>query len=346
MGRATGRPSTSRPVASRTAPPSMTQTSQLVPPMSKHSDAPLAGVPGGPGRARGAARGPGQDGRGGVVGGVGDRRQAAGGLHHVGRRQARLLRALDEPPQVVRQQRREGRVELGGGGALELAEGADRLVRERHVDAGERPGEGVAQGPLVLGVAVAVQQADRDRLRLQRAQRVQHLGDPVAGQRLERPVGGHALGSADAPLGRDQRGRAGGAEAVEVPAGLAAQLDEVLEAGRGDERGARAPALQERVGGDRRAVGEGLDARGRRSSPLERSADGVQDALGLVVRGGRRLGRDEPPAHRQHGVREGASDVDAQQHGAGRYRRGPPGAARAAAQAASTASRCSCSCRC
>ena len=40
---------------------------------------------------------------------------------------------------------------------------------------------------------------------------------------------------------------------------LAADLEDVLEAGRGDQRGWRALALEDQVGGDRRAVQHAAD---------------------------------------------------------------------------------------
>ena len=70
------------------------------------------------------------------------------------------------------------------------------------------------------------------------------------------PSGPIRSSRADAPLGRHQRRRMGRAQAVEVGARLAAELDDVLEALGGDERRARALALQQRVGRDGRAVRE------------------------------------------------------------------------------------------
>ena len=63
-----------------------------------------------------------------------------------------------------------------------------------------------------------------------------------------------------AALERHERWRVVGAEPVEVGAVLAAQVEEVLEAGRRDEGGAGAAALEQRIGRDRRPVGETLDS--------------------------------------------------------------------------------------
>ena len=99
-----------------------------------------------------------------MAGGRGGVDQAAVGLHDRRLRDPLGVGALDEAPQVARQQRRERGVDLGRGGALVLAEGADDLVRERDVSVGQGVRERLAQRELVLGMAVGVQQHDGDRL--------------------------------------------------------------------------------------------------------------------------------------------------------------------------------------
>ena len=184
----------------------------------------------GPGRAGGAARRPGEHGQRGVVARVGRARQPAGGLHHRGLGQPGLARALDEPAQVGAQQGGEGGVDLGRGGALELAEGADDLVGERDVHVRQALRQRLADRGLVLRVAVGVQQADRDRLGLRLLDGVDGGAQRVLRERLDGPVRAHPLARADAALRRHERRRVGGAEPVEVGARLAAELDDVLEA--------------------------------------------------------------------------------------------------------------------
>ena len=75
-----------------------------------------------------------------------------------------------------------------------------------------------------------------------------------------------------------------GAEPVEVGARLAAQLDDVLEALGGDERGARAAALEQRVRRDGGAVRERADVARAGAGALERGLDSGEHALGLVRR--------------------------------------------------------------
>ena len=238
--------------------------------MSKHSASGSPAACGGPGGARGAARRAREHGQRRVRAGVGGARQPAGGLHHGGLGQPGLPGALDQPAQVGAQQGGEGGVDLRGGGALELAEGADRLVRERDVHVRQPLGERVAERPLVLGVPVGVQQADRDGLGLGLGDGVDGGAQRVVAELLQRAVGAHPLRGADAALARHERRRVRLAQAVEVGARLAAELDDVLEARGGDEHRARALALQQRVGGDRRPVGE--RARPRRPTAPARSS--------------------------------------------------------------------------
>ena len=96
-----------------------------------------------------------------------------------------------------------------------------------------------------------------------------------------------------------------GAEPVEVRAVLPAQVQQVLEAGGRDEGRPRALALEERVRRDGRAVREPLDR------PRADRARGREHRL-LLPRRGRHLRRPHPPVVDEHGVREGAADVDAE----------------------------------
>ena len=99
------------------------------------------------------------------------------------------------------------------------------------------------------------------------------------------------------------------AEPVEMRAGLAAKMEEVLEPRRRDERGLRAGSFEERVRGDRRPVGEPLHG-GRAHRPR-----GREHRLRLIgLR--RHLRRREPVTVQEHGVGERPADVDAEdRHG-------------------------------
>ena len=116
--------------------------------------------------ARGAARRSREDRPRRVAGGRLDVDQAAVRLHDRGLGEVRFTHALGEPAQIARQQRGQRRVDLGGRGPLEFAEGADDLVRERDVGLRESLGQRVADRLLVVGVAVGVEQRHRHRFGL------------------------------------------------------------------------------------------------------------------------------------------------------------------------------------
>ena len=80
------------------------------------------------GAAGGAAGRTAQHGQGRMAGGEVEVGQAAVGLHDLRLGQAGVPRAVDQAAQIAGEQRPEGGVDLGGGGALVLAEGPDHVV--------------------------------------------------------------------------------------------------------------------------------------------------------------------------------------------------------------------------
>jgi HAD superfamily hydrolase (TIGR01509 family) len=110
-----------------------------------------------------------------------------------------------------------------------------------------------------------------------------------------------------APLERDERIRMGLAEAVEVGARLPAQVEEVREAFRADERRSRAASLQQCVRRDGRSVRESLDVELVCADGARRRYDRL-----LLSPSGRHLRRSHLAVRQQHGVRERAADVDAE----------------------------------
>ena len=181
-------------------------------------------------------------------------------------------------------------------------------MRQRDVHVRRAPRERLAERALVVGVRVAVQQAHSDRLGVER---VDHARDLLVIQLVQHAVGRAALAHADPPLGRDQRRGVRGAQPVEVGTVLAPERDQVGEALGGQQRGARALALQQRVGRHRHAVREGLDVARLAASAPQRGAHRVHDAARLVVGRARRLRRDQPPVlEREHRVGERAADVN------------------------------------
>ena len=150
---------------------------------------------------------------------------------------------------------------------------------------------------LVRGVAEREQEADGDRLG------AFEVGQRADVERHEHPVRPDALAHAVAALERDERRRQLVAEPVQVRARLPPQVEQVLEALGGDERRPRALPFEQGVRGDRRPVREALD---------RLRADGLRgrDHRLFLLRGGGHLRRAQPVVIEQHGIGEGAADVD------------------------------------
>ena len=228
-------------------------------------DADEVGVAGGGadvGRADGAG---GRAGEGGLHGGathVARAGDAAARFHEEQRCvDAALGHARVEALHVGGDDRHDRGVEDGGHAALVLAEDRQHLARQRQQRAGDLLGEDLGDAALVGGVGVAVQQHDgdgADALRLDGAGGVAH-GGLVEGRELA-PVRPDAAGDLEDVLGRHGAlGLHPGEQAGAARHVLAADLQHVLEAGRGDERGAGALALEDQVGGDGGAVQDAGD---------------------------------------------------------------------------------------
>ena len=181
------------------------------------------------------------------------------------------------------------------------------------MDVREAPAQRVTNGELVAGMRGRVQQHDGDRLDVRGGKL---LGERrQAGGGADRAVRAGALVDREAQLRRRQRRGMGGAQPVEIGAGLAAKLDEVAEALGGDERGARRVPLEQGVGRHGRAVGEGLDLAGRGAGGGERELDRPDHANRLVVRRAQRLRSVQlAVAGGEDRVGEGPADIDAEQH--------------------------------
>ena len=172
------------------------------------------------------------------------------------------------------------------------------------MDVAERLAHRLADAALVVGVQEREQQAHRDRLDVRLAQRVDRLGDAVLVERLDLAVRAHALAHGEAQVARHERLGAALGEVVEGRAVLARELDQVAEALGGDERGARAAALEQRVGGDRHPVREGRHVGG---------LDGLEAAhhpFRLILGRARHLGGQDSPTIERHQIGEGSSNID------------------------------------
>ena len=274
-----------------------------------------------PGRADHAAGGAAQDGPGGVLGGVRDRQHAAARLHDRRSRQARVGRPPGQPAQVAAQQRRQVRVHGGRREALVLPDLGQHLARRAHVDAGQRLPQRRGHLRLVLRVGEREQQPHAPR---PRPGRPAPPRPPARGRRVRTarrtPSGPHRSAHlVDALVGHQGR-RVVDVQAVEVGAGLAAQLQHVAEPLGGDQARCGRPCppagrwCRRSSRGAKRATSAG--ARPARSSAASTAAttpslwsSGVVGTLAVTRR---------PPCDDRR-VGEGAAHVDAHQ-GAFRWR--------------------------
>jgi len=165
------------------------------------------------------------------------------------------------------------------------------------------------QRALVLGVGVAVQQADGHALHALAGQRRHELRDLIERERLlDRTIGADALADFQAQSPRDERRRLRrGLQIVEVQAAHARDLQHVAEAARADQADDGAAALDDGVRHDGGAVGDGCQ---RRAPDQGRQA--LHDAEGGIGRRRRDLAARQPARRRAHDeVGERPADVDA-----------------------------------
>ena len=130
------------------------------------------------------------------------------------------------------------------------------------VDPVEALAQALGDRALVRGLQVGEEQADRDRLdpELRRL-----AGDPVElgrFERLDHAAGTDPLAGLDAVLRRHEGLGQGRAEVVQAGPVLSADLEQVGEPARGDQRRPRAAPLEQGVGAHGHPVGERLDVTG------------------------------------------------------------------------------------
>ena len=163
---------------------------------------------------------------------------------------------------------------------------------------GQASREDLADPRLVRGIGIGVDQRHRHRLDVELGEA---LGDAAHRGFVQRPPHGavhvHALGHREAQLARHQRPRLDDVDVVLVEAALVRDLDHVAEAVGGDERGARALALDDGVGGERGAVHEHADVAERQARLGQRAACALDDGHLRLPRRRQQLG-DDAGAHR------------------------------------------------
>jgi hypothetical protein len=172
----------------------------------------------------------------------------------------------------------------------------------------------LGRAPLVLGVDEGVQVADRhafDPVLVQQRQRRRHAG---LVQRDQHPaVAVQPLAHRQPQVARHQRARPVDHDVVLLEAVLVRHFQRVAVACRGQQGGAGAAALDQRVGRQRGAVDDQADSGGLQAGLAQHRADAVEHGLSGVVVGGQQLGGGARAARQfQDHVGEGAADVDCQ----------------------------------
>ena len=168
---------------------------------------------------------------------------------------------------------------------------------------------------LVARIDIGVQQAHGDRRRRRRrraATTARDFREVERGEHGARRV--HALGGFAAHRARHQRRRQVDAQIVDVVARFACPSRDVAKAARHDEAGARALALDQRVGDERRRVDKEIEIGRRLAVFLQQSPRAVDDCNARIGRGGQQLARRDRAgcAIVQHEVGKSAADVDRQ----------------------------------
>ncbi len=183
------------------------------------------------------------------------------------------------------------------------------------MDLGPHLADDLARALLVCRIAEREEVTNRDRGNALCAQRFHRGAQRLLIERHHhRTVRGNPLGNGEAAAAR--RKEYGGLrleeEIVEMRALVAADLEDIFEAIRGDEAGDGAFLLDKRVDRDRTAVDEPTDISGFEIDRSERTRDAIAHAVDQIAgrRGDLGVVRDPIVAH-QDDVGKRAADIDA-----------------------------------
>ncbi len=157
--------------------------------------------------------------------------------------------------QITAHDRQQQRVQYGGRGTFEFADlGAD-INRQRYRQRREPFCQPITQQPFVPIIQVGIQQRYRHRLGTRgldpRGQRFKR-GDIQ--RPVHRAIAAQPFGHAKAAVAADQRRLALLADVLDVAPGMAADFQNVLEPGGGQQHTLRQLAFQNGIGGDRGAM--------------------------------------------------------------------------------------------
>ena len=243
------------------------------------------------------------------------RNEATGRMHQRQRSREGAGRKLAlKPLQVAPHQRLDIGIRRGGDEALVFPDLGNDLARQRNGQLRAGLADDAAGFLLMRGVAVAVEEADRDRLAAGGFQLAGGLAHRI---RIERgdhiAIAVDTLGHFEAVFPRDQRIGEGQEQVVDVVALLRPHLEDVAEAFGGDQAELGALALDHGIGDQCRAVDDVADIGQRDPGHLDEFAQPDQRRLGRIVRGGQALVQADGAFLRivKDEVGEGAADVEA-----------------------------------
>ena len=187
-----------------------------------------------------------------------------------------------EPLQVAVQQRLDVSVRAGGDEALIFPELGDDVRREGDGELGKLLGCDLSDDPLMVRVAVGIQEAARNRLHA----RVQEGASLSARPRGRSPddiaVAVDTFGDLEAPVAGNERFRERQEQVVDVVALLGSHLQDVAEARCRDQPQLRALAFDDRVRHERRAMHDLTDVDEGDSCHFDELAEADQGGLGRI----------------------------------------------------------------
>ena len=265
-----------------------------------------------PSRQDGAAGRPGLDQPDGKTAPGRERREASARRHEQQRTgKATRLQGLVKPAEIAVHHRLHVGIGDCGRPALVLANLRRHLARQREGEPGQQAGENIASAPLVCAVAIGVHEPDGDRLD---ASALKFLRKRPHGRLIERDEHVAAriepLGQTEAQVTRHQRRRLVHEDVVLLEAVLERHLDRVTKSLCHHERGLGALALDDGVGGERRAMDDQRDV-GRRERRLRQHlADAGEHALLRSARHRKHLDAVARRPDFQCQIRKRAADVD------------------------------------
>ena len=233
--------------------------------------------------------------------------------HQKRRGQAHGAQALGQAAEIGGDQGLHIGVGDRGRGALVFADFRTDLMRDADIEAGRFLEQDVARARLVGGIAVAMNEGNRDGFDMFVAQARGDGAHRVLVQRHQHgPVGRHALGHVDAQGARRERLGTAHQEIVLVEAMAEGEFERVAKARGRQQRRARAAPLDDGVGGERRAVNGDLDIAGRDAGARENLADAREHAALRRIRRRQHLVGHKTDRRLKHDVGEGAANIDSQ----------------------------------